>query len=213
MKESSNFNKMKDKRLIKLILVCLIITLLLVAVLCLFYKIKLSENSKNIPDSLLIGNTQTQNSNNDCAVSYDPYELRGDSLKGLIESGSQITIANGYYKCHDIKRDEVVAYNYAGNKNYIIKIIKAIPGDSWDLMKTKDDYYLILVNKIPISNAQGTNYLIPPDKINMLKLYQKDYPLIPSNSYLILGNQINGTLDSTHFGLVGKSDIVGKVIY
>lgn len=212
MKQNPNFNQMRDKRLIKLIFTCLIITLLLIAVLCLFYKIKSSENPQNIPNGLLIGNIQTQNAD-DCTTSYDSYELKGDSLKGLIESGSQITIANGYYKCHKINRDEVVAYNYAGNKNYIVKIIKAIPGDSWGLVKSKDDYYLILVNGNPISNTQGANYLIPANKINMLKLYQKDYPLIPPNSYLILGNQINGTLDSTHFGLIGKNDIVGKVIY
>jgi type IV secretory pathway protease TraF len=46
----------------------------------------------------------------------------------------------------------------------------------------------------------------------MLSLYEKDYKgVIPENAYLLLGNLIFGSLDSTHFGLIDKSGIVAKV--
>lgn len=46
----------------------------------------------------------------------------------------------------------------------------------------------------------------------MLELYARSYPVIPQDAYMILGNQIEGTLDSSRFGLVAKQDIVGKVL-
>jgi type IV secretory pathway protease TraF len=45
----------------------------------------------------------------------------------------------------------------------------------------------------------------------MLSLYEKDYKgIIPQNTYLILGDQPSGSVDSSVFGLVDKSDILGK---
>jgi len=47
----------------------------------------------------------------------------------------------------------------------------------------------------------------------MLSLYERDYKgVIPKNAYLILGNLVEGSLDSSRFGLVGKSDFLGKVV-
>jgi len=45
----------------------------------------------------------------------------------------------------------------------------------------------------------------------MLKLYEDDYHgIIPPNTYLLLGDQVNGSIDAGAFGLVDKSDIIGK---
>jgi len=47
----------------------------------------------------------------------------------------------------------------------------------------------------------------------MLSLYEKSYNgIIPEKSLLILGNVIEGSQDSIQFGLVGQSDILGKII-
>jgi type IV secretory pathway protease TraF len=48
----------------------------------------------------------------------------------------------------------------------------------------------------------------------MLSLYEDDCSEgIPQNTYLILGNLTSGSLDSSRFGLIDKSDILGKVEY
>ena len=47
----------------------------------------------------------------------------------------------------------------------------------------------------------------------MISLYIKDYKgIIPPDTYLILGDNPFGTYDSTRFGLIDKSNIVGKVL-
>ena len=48
----------------------------------------------------------------------------------------------------------------------------------------------------------------------MLSLYENDYKnSILQNTYLILGNLVEGSLDATRFGFVNKGDILGKVVY
>ncbi|MEK7212166.1 MAG: S26 family signal peptidase [Patescibacteria group bacterium] len=59
----------------------------------------------------------------------------------------------------------------------------------------------------------GKPYLVGDSSYRMLSLYINDYKgQIPVNAYLLLGDNPGGSYDSTAFGLVGRSDILGKVI-
>lgn len=62
-----------------------------------------------------------------------------------------------------------------------------------------------------LKNSQSEPYLLGEGGYRILSLYERDYKgIIPPDTYLILGNLASGSLDSTRFGLVGKSDILGK---
>jgi len=148
--------------------------------------------------------------NTECETAKN-YLVTGMSLSGLIEPGETVKIIKDYYNCHTVQRDDIVAYNYAGRTNFIIKIVKAIPNDVWKLQNTGKGN-LIIVNGQSLKNSKGQEYVIPDEKSAMLALYVKDYPKIPDKTYLLLGNDPQGTLDSTRFGLVGLQDIVGKVV-
>jgi len=49
------------------------------------------------------------------------------------------------------------------------------------------------------------NFIIP-----FHKFFISVKGIIPENSYLILGNLVSGSIDSTTFGLIDKGDILGK---
>jgi signal peptidase I len=109
----------------------------------------------------------------------------------------------------------VILYSYAGSENPLIKIIKGIPGDKFKLEKIENTLtWRILINNKPSKNSKDKEYIISERGYNMLSLYERDYKgIIPQNAYLILGNQPGGSLDSTTFGLIDKTDILGKVEY
>lgn len=139
------------------------------------------------------------------------FETRGSSLAPLINPGETIRLVYGYYDYQPVEREDLVAYNYAGQAAPIIKIVKAIPGDEWRLEKNnRQNSYQIIVNGQPLKNSENEFYQISESNIQILKLYVRNYPTIPENTYLILGNQTTGTLDATRFGLISKRDIVGK---
>lgn len=142
----------------------------------------------------------------------DIVTARGDSLVPLLNVDDEIKIVYGYYDSHSVKREDIVAYEYAGNDVPIVKIVKAVPGDKWRLEYNETDkFYKIIVNDEVLRNSEDKDYKIAESSVKMLKLYTKSYPVIPNDAYLILGNKIEGSLDATRFGLIGKSGILGKV--
>jgi signal peptidase I len=151
--------------------------------------------------------------NGQCPIKIEERIVRGRSLQGLIEDGQIIKALFGYYNCHKIVRGDVVLYDFAGNKEPVIKIVKGIEGDSFHLMKVDGGYH-ILINGEIIKNAQGEPYLIDHSGYKMLSLYEKDYRgIIPKDAYLIMGNITSGATDSSRFGFVGVRDILGKAEY
>jgi len=145
-----------------------------------------------------------------CPVSGKEVVVDGTSMSPFINPGDMVKAIYGYYSCHEILRNDVVLYDYAGNKNLLIKFVKAIPGDKWELKKVKDEYEII-VNGVSLFNYEGIPYSLTESSVKMLGLYIKDYPTIPDNTYLLLGDKTSGSMDSTRFGLVNKKEIVAKV--
>jgi signal peptidase I len=189
---------MKQKSLLILFFV------LSILVFGLFLTVKNLQNTKSI---------NYQNPNFQVTPCYTAEEkvVRGESLSPLIKSGDEVKILIGYYDCHKIEREDIVAYDYKGDDVPIIKIVKGSPGDQISLTSTGSGWN-ILINGQAVKNSEGKEYLIDGQGYNMLSLYIKDYQgKIPENAYLILGNIASGTVDSTVFGLVDKSDILGKV--
>jgi len=147
-----------------------------------------------------------------CSYSIEEKIVRGNSLTGLVEDGQTVKVLFNYYQCDKIKREDIVLYDYAGSQNPLIKIVKGIPGDSLFLLLTEGGAHII-INEEVLKNSNGQPYLISGEKYDMLALYEKDYQgVIPPDSYLILGNLAEGSIDSTHYGLVHKNNILGKVL-
>jgi signal peptidase I len=146
--------------------------------------------------------------NEQCSVKIEERVVRGNSLQGLVEDGQIVRVFLNYYDCHKIQRDDLVLYSFAGRETPLIKIVKGIPGDELNLQKTEGGWHILINNKI-LKNSQGTPYLIFGQGYRMLTLYEGK---IPSGAHLILANLPGGGMDSTHFGLVNREDILGKAV-
>lgn len=142
----------------------------------------------------------------DCVFNIEERIVRGGSLEPLIRPGDTVKILFGYYNCHQINRGDIVIFRHAGNQTPIIKIVKGIPGDKLEL-KESNSGWNILINDQVLKNSEGQPYLISGNRYKMLSLYEG---VITDNAYLILGNLVSGSLDSTQFGLIDKSDILGR---
>lgn len=150
--------------------------------------------------------------NDVCITRIEEKIVRGDSMFGLIRSGEKVKVLYGYYNCNDIKRGDIVLVNYAGSENYLVKVVKGIPGDSFKLVKN-NGWWNILINNKVVKNSRGDRYIVFTDGYRLLSLYERDYNnKIPVNSYLVLGDEIYNSTDSRSFGLIDKKNIIGKVV-
>jgi signal peptidase I len=148
-----------------------------------------------------------------CSVQEEIRIVRGNSLEPLVTAGSKIKALFGYYHCHEIKREDLALYRYAGDQVPLLKIVKGIPGDSFHLVKNDRGEYKLIINGKIVVNSQNMPYVFNGNRYRLLSLYENDYKgVIPPNAYLLLGDQTNGSVDAGVFGLVDKSDIIGKAI-
>ncbi|MDP3052653.1 MAG: signal peptidase I [bacterium] len=148
-----------------------------------------------------------------CVTKIENRLVRGNSLSGLIEDGASVKILFDFYNCNEVMAGDIIIYNYSGDPEPLIKIVKAVPGDRFQLEQSPDGWN-ILVNGEILKNSQSRPYILDARGYKMLSLYENDYKgIIPTAAYLILGNLSNGSLDSSRFGLIDKSDILGKAVF
>ena len=144
-------------------------------------------------------------------TSVEMREVRGQSLEPIIPEGSEVQLALDPNYALPIARGDVVVFR-SGNTD-AVKIVHGIPGDKLALKETGKDTYNILVNDEVVKNSEDKPYMVGDSGYRMLSLYINDYKgVIPANAYLLLGDRPSGSRDSTAFGLVDRSDILGKVI-
>lgn len=125
--------------------------------------------------------------------------------------GTELRLLKGYYETHEAQRHDVVAYRYRGREWPLMKIVYGVPGDRWEL-RDQGGYYNLILNGRVLRNVPGREYRFLKSLSKRLVRYSRIYPVIPKDAYLIFGNEPGGSLDSTTFGLVHRSDFAGRLV-
>jgi signal peptidase I len=184
--------------------------ILIIAVLILINVINLYFWWENKNDNQLLNNTEPIAE--DCISKIEEKIVSGTSLSGVLEPGTKIKILYNYYQCHIAQREDIIVFQPDLELNPVVKIIKGLPGDALALRGDGKNWN-ILVNGEILKTSTGDAYQVNDQAFQMLSLYIRDYQgKIPPKAHLLLGNAISGSLDSTKFGLIDISDIIGKVV-
>ncbi len=145
----------------------------------------------------------------DCPTSTEQFTVRGNSMEGILGAGENVTVVLGYYGCHAVERGDLIAYNRS--PELLIKRVVGIPGDAFSL-KQANSSWQIMINGAAATTSEGVAYALSEQSKRMLALYAQSYPVLPNNTFLILGNRAAGSDDSTRFGLVDTSGIIGRAV-
>ena len=146
-----------------------------------------------------------------CSSMTEIKTVRGDSMEPLFAPEEDVSALMGFYDCNEVSKNDVVLVSYVGNSAPLLKIVKAVPGDTFRLEK-KDDIWRIFVNEGIVVNSEKKPYALSDERAKEIQFYERDYNgIIPEKRYLVFGNRIDGSVDSTRFGLLGKESIIAKV--
>jgi signal peptidase I len=135
--------------------------------------------------------------------------VHGSSLEPLVADGAAILGTRGLCPGHP-KRGELVLFLSGNRPDPLIKIAVGLPGDRFALASNDRGEWSLLINGAVAKTSTGATYSFDAHHSGMLVLCIRDrHGVIPPNAYLLLGNHIDGTIDSTLLGLIGANDIIG----
>ena len=148
---------------------------------------------------------QHQLHRNDCRTSTVTVE--GNSMAPMIADGTNITIVSGGPQCAEpLARHAVVVVRNARHRLPLLKSLRGLPGDGFHL-----DGGHLFVNSAVVKNSAGQVYDFANTGFAMFAVYAQDYAAtIPADTYLVLGDDAHGSLDSSQLGLVAREDIIGR---
>ncbi len=124
-------------------------------------------------------------------------EVIGPSMNNTLKSGDITVVNKLVFRLRNIKRNEIVSLKK--DDKIMVKRIIGLPGEH---IEYKDNILYVDGKKISDSRSSSTKDF---------KLESIGYDTIPKDMYLVLGDNRTNSSDSRTFGLVKKSNIIGKV--
>jgi len=150
------------------------------------------------------------NDNSECNPDIKKEIVRGNSLAPLVNYGDEVRVDYNYYKCErKVERNDIVIYNFNAQGKRIIKTVKVVPGDTFRVNETNNT---LLVNEKPMVNSRNENYTLDKQGKAMIGLYEKSFSGRLNGDVYFLFGENQASIDSSAFGPVSGSDILGKVI-
>ncbi len=138
-------------------------------------------------------------------IGMDIYRIPSKSMQPLLNPGDVIVISNKAYLETAINRNEIIVFNRKPNEKTgkvipFIKRVVALPGD---LLKIHKGFTYVNGKQISESYIKSANK-IKQYSLNMTEIQ------IPKDKLFVLGDNRDNSNDSRMFGVISKSDVVGK---
>lgn len=127
-------------------------------------------------------------------------QVVGPSMSSTLNSQDIVLLSRSHYRLFDMKRFDVIAFEYDDTK-YLIKRVIGLPGDKVEYKN----------NSLYINNKKIEEDFLDGHQTEDFSLVTIGYETIPEGKYLVLGDNRENSLDSRSFGLVDEDDILGKV--
>lgn len=140
-----------------------------------------------------------------------PYHIQGTSLAPAIPNGATLMALTGK-DCPlgtHITHGALVLFRNGAATQPIAKFVCGVEGDTLTLTPTKNGLLQPRLNGKILTTTSGQPYAWQPRHANMVKLALTPSGTIPAGALLVLGEDPTGTLDSTHYGLIARTDIEG----
>lgn len=127
-------------------------------------------------------------------------QVVGPSMEPNYKNGDLLILNKIGYRFKDPGLFDVVVIANDDTK-YMIKRIVGLPGDK---IEYKDD-------KLYLNGGVNKEYFNKTGKTDDFTLNDIGYDVIPEGYYFVLGDNRENSQDSRDYGLIKRSDIIGKV--
>lgn len=128
---------------------------------------------------------------------FAPYVVKGVSMEPTLEDNERILVNKWVYYTDQPKQGDIIVLHATKEDDYIKRII-GVPGDELELK-----------NGVLYRNGRVAD----EPYIAEVTLSGFDRIIVPENSYFVMGDNRNRSMDSREIGFVERSHVVGRAEY
>ena len=128
-------------------------------------------------------------------------QVVGPSMEPTLDAQDICLLNKFYYRFTKVRRNDIISFEY-DNTKYLIKRVIGLPGEHIEYRN----------NLLYINGIEYEETFIDTNTQNF-SLEDLGYDIIPTDMYLVLGDNRENSLDSRDFGLVSKDKFIGKVSF
>ncbi|BAU29165.1 signal peptidase I [Aneurinibacillus soli] len=128
---------------------------------------------------------------------FAPYVVKGVSMEPTLINNERILVNKGVYYAENPQRGDVIVLHATKEDDYIKRII-GIPGDELELK-----------NGVLYRNGSVAN----EPYIAEVTLSGFERLVVPKDSYFVMGDNRNRSMDSREIGFIERSHVVGRAEY
>lgn len=132
--------------------------------------------------------------------------ISGNSMNPLFKNGEKVHFLIWYYRCNNLQRGDIIAYDFANTGNIYMKILYGFPGDKIFFEENK-----IFINNKELKNSSWNSYFFTDAEIQLMNLFIKNN-ILDKWSYFIFWDNIWNSDDSRKFWAIWEKNIVWKFI-
>jgi hypothetical protein len=139
-------------------------------------------------------------------------EMNDPYMRGIVEKGQKFKVTLNWYACHPIRKGDYVLYRVSAQMNPVVRIVRAVPGDRFELERDKaHDAWNLLVNGEKVM-SEGKPHFFGGSQPPTLSLYVKQRGgFLGPQEIILFSSWAPGDTDSSVFGLLNLNDVLGKV--
>lgn len=130
--------------------------------------------------------------------------ISGNSMNPLFKNGEKVYFLIWYYRCNNLQRGDIIAYDFANTGNIYMKILYGFPGDKIFFEENK-----IFINNKELKNSSWNSYFFTDAEIQLMNLFIKNN-ILDKWSYFIFWDNIWNSDDSRKFWAIWEKNIVWK---
>lgn len=164
---------------------------------------------------LIVKKSKQDSSISTCLNGEEKLTVNEPHLKGILECGTTVSLIKNFHECSPLKKGDLVYFRYHSDQNPVVRIVKGIPGDRFEVIKDPNSKgWKIKVNGDFLKVGKNEDLVYgAPDFIPPLGLAANSRQnIVGENEVILLTNSHSGKFDSTLMGLISINDIVGKII-
>ena len=138
-----------------------------------------------------------------------PFYVKGASMEPNFHDHEYLIVNEITYQFNDPQRGDIVVFRYPREpKEFYIKRVIGLPGEK---VQIQDGSVFIYNEKNPNGIAVSEPYLA--EGTRTYGMNESDMVTLGEDEYYVMGDNRNSSKDSRSFGPVGRSFIIGKVLF